>query len=64
MRAMHPTVMWRVVEFAFLKVGATPVSITVIICVPLFPALLAEPDIQKGDYTIHWLEKWLAEHGG
>jgi len=27
--------------------------------VPLFPALLAEPDIQKGDYTIHWLERWL-----
>ncbi len=26
---------------------------------PLFDALLAEPDIQSGDYTIHWLEKWL-----
>jgi acetyl-CoA carboxylase biotin carboxylase subunit len=28
--------------------------------VPLFHALLAEPDIQNGDYSIHWLEKWLA----
>jgi acetyl-CoA carboxylase biotin carboxylase subunit len=28
--------------------------------VPLFHALLAEPDIQSGDYNIHWLEKWLA----
>ncbi|RKF16629.1 acetyl-CoA carboxylase biotin carboxylase subunit [Roseovarius spongiae] len=27
--------------------------------VPLFHALLQEPDIQSGDYTIHWLEKWL-----
>ena len=27
--------------------------------VPLFHALLAEPDIQNGDYNIHWLEKWL-----
>ena len=29
--------------------------------VPLFHMLLAEPDIQTGDYNIHWLEKWLAE---
>jgi acetyl-CoA carboxylase biotin carboxylase subunit len=28
--------------------------------VPLFDDLLAEPDIQSGDYNIHWLEKWLA----
>ena len=28
--------------------------------VPLFDALLAEPEIQAGDYNIHWLEKWLA----
>jgi acetyl-CoA carboxylase biotin carboxylase subunit len=28
--------------------------------VPLFDALLAEPDIQTGSYNIHWLEKWLA----
>jgi acetyl-CoA carboxylase, biotin carboxylase subunit len=27
--------------------------------VPLFDALLAEPDIQNGDYNIHWLEGWL-----
>ncbi|MCE5974841.1 acetyl-CoA carboxylase biotin carboxylase subunit [Sinirhodobacter sp. WL0062] len=32
--------------------------------VPLFNALLAEPDIQKGDYSIHWLEKWLAKTFG
>lgn len=30
---------------------------------PLFGALLHEPDIRSGDYTIHWLEKWL-EAGG
>ncbi|HXI86726.1 MAG TPA: acetyl-CoA carboxylase biotin carboxylase subunit [Parvularculaceae bacterium] len=28
--------------------------------VPLFMNLLDEPDFQKGDYNIHWLEKWLA----
>jgi len=27
--------------------------------VPLFHALLAEDDVQSGDYTIHWLEHWL-----
>ena len=27
--------------------------------VPLFHALLAEPEIQSGDYNIHWLERWL-----
>ncbi|SMX43062.1 acetyl-CoA carboxylase biotin carboxylase subunit [Actibacterium lipolyticum] len=27
--------------------------------VPLFHALLEEPDIQSGDYDIHWLERWL-----
>jgi acetyl-CoA carboxylase biotin carboxylase subunit len=31
---------------------------------PLFHALLAEPDIQSGDYNIHWLEKWLAAQFG
>jgi acetyl-CoA carboxylase biotin carboxylase subunit len=30
--------------------------------VPLFHALLDEPAIQRGDYSIHWLEKWLAEN--
>jgi len=29
--------------------------------VPLFHALLEEPDILKGNYSIHWLERWLAE---
>lgn len=28
--------------------------------VPLFHALLQEPDIQSGSYSIHWLERWLA----
>ncbi|WP_425049323.1 acetyl-CoA carboxylase biotin carboxylase subunit [Psychromarinibacter sp. S121] len=32
--------------------------------VPLFHALLEEPAVQKGDYSIHWLEKWLAENLG
>jgi acetyl-CoA carboxylase biotin carboxylase subunit len=32
--------------------------------VPLFHLLLAEPDIQNGDYNIHWLEKWLAKQFG
>ena len=32
--------------------------------VPLFDMLLAEPDIQNGDYNIHWLEKWLAVQFG
>ncbi len=29
---------------------------------PLFRMLLAEPDIQNGQYDIHWLERFLAEH--
>ncbi len=32
--------------------------------IPLFHALLQEPDIQSGNYSIHWLEKWLAEKFG
>ncbi len=31
---------------------------------PLFEALLAEPDIRAGDYTIHWLEQFLAQPRG
>jgi acetyl-CoA carboxylase biotin carboxylase subunit len=31
---------------------------------PLFRALLAEPDIQNGEYSIHWLERWLASQFG
>ncbi|NIZ09964.1 acetyl-CoA carboxylase biotin carboxylase subunit [Pseudooceanicola sp. HF7] len=27
--------------------------------VPLFDMLLRDPDIQSGNYNIHWLEKWL-----
>ncbi|MCR9127094.1 MAG: acetyl-CoA carboxylase biotin carboxylase subunit [Rhodobacteraceae bacterium] len=30
--------------------------------VPLFHALLEEPDIHAGHYNIHWLEKWLARN--
>ena len=30
--------------------------------VPLFHALLQDPDIQAGDYNIHWLEHWLETH--
>ncbi|MEL6532703.1 MAG: acetyl-CoA carboxylase biotin carboxylase subunit [Pseudomonadota bacterium] len=30
--------------------------------VPLFHALLQEPAVQSGDYTIHWLEGWLEEN--
>ena len=29
---------------------------------PLFQALLQEPDIQSGNYSIHWLERWLSEN--
>ncbi len=32
--------------------------------IPLFDALLQDPDIQTGDYNIHWLEKWLAKQFG
>ncbi|MBS9716972.1 acetyl-CoA carboxylase biotin carboxylase subunit [Pseudohalocynthiibacter aestuariivivens] len=31
---------------------------------PLFHALLDEPDIQTGDYDIHWLEHWLETNLG
>ena len=29
---------------------------------PLFHALLQEPDILSGDYDIHWLERWLEDN--
>ncbi|MCL6283443.1 acetyl-CoA carboxylase biotin carboxylase subunit [Ruegeria sp. 2012CJ41-6] len=32
--------------------------------VPLFDALLQEPDILSGDYNIHWLEHWLETNLG
>ena len=31
---------------------------------PLFHALLEEPDIQKGDYNIHWLEAFGSRRRG
>jgi len=31
---------------------------------PLFRALLENPDIQSGNYSIHWLERWLSEMSG
>jgi acetyl-CoA carboxylase biotin carboxylase subunit len=31
--------------------------------VPLFHALLEEPDIAAGAYDIHWLESWLERQG-
>ncbi len=30
--------------------------------IPLFGMLLAEPEIQSGNYNINWLEKWLDEN--
>ena len=32
--------------------------------IPLFHALLDEPDILAGNYSIHWLEKWLSARFG
>ncbi|HEX7874922.1 MAG TPA: acetyl-CoA carboxylase biotin carboxylase subunit [Sphingobium sp.] len=32
--------------------------------IPLHQALIEDPDIQNGDYTIKWLEEWLAKHEG
>jgi acetyl-CoA carboxylase biotin carboxylase subunit len=29
--------------------------------IPLHQALLQEPDFRSGDYTIKWLEEWLAK---
>ena len=31
--------------------------------IPLHKALLDDPEFQKGDYTIKWLEEWLAKQG-
>ena len=45
----------------FMDIIAVPLAI---LGVPLFDMLLAEPDIQNGDYNIHWLEKWLAAQFG
>jgi len=32
--------------------------------IPLHKALLDDPEFQKGDYTIKWLEEWLAKQEG
>jgi acetyl-CoA carboxylase biotin carboxylase subunit len=32
--------------------------------VPLFDQLLCDPDVISGDYSIHWLEKWLKKTYG
>jgi len=32
--------------------------------IPLHQKLLADPEFQNGDYTIKWLEEWLARDGG
>jgi len=32
--------------------------------IPLHQALLKEPDFLSGDYTIKWLEEWLARREG
>ena len=32
--------------------------------IPLHQALLDDPEFQKGDYTIKWLEEWLAKQEG
>ena len=39
-------------EFALAGVDTT---------IPLFTALLEEPDFLAGNYHIHWLEQWLAK---
>jgi acetyl-CoA carboxylase biotin carboxylase subunit len=31
--------------------------------IPLHQALLDNPDFQSGNYTIKWLEQWLAAQG-
>ncbi len=31
--------------------------------IPLFKDLIEEPEFQRGDYHIHWLEEWLAREG-
>ena len=32
--------------------------------IPLHQALLQEPDILSGDYSIKWLEDWMARREG
>ena len=42
-----------------LTIGITTAAYAIL---PLFTALLQEPDIRSGNYSIHWLERWLARH--
>ena len=32
--------------------------------IPLLQALMKDPDFINGDYTIKWLEEWLAKRAG
>ena len=32
--------------------------------IPLHQKLLTDPEFQNGDYTIKWLEEWLAREDG
>ena len=32
--------------------------------IPLHQALIEDPEFQAGDYTIKWLEEWLAKNAG
>ncbi len=41
-------------EFAVLGIKTT---------IPLHQRILADPRFQAGDYTIHWLERFVSEHG-
>ncbi len=41
-------------EFAVLGIKTT---------IPLHQRIMADPQFQAGDYTIHWLERFVAEHG-
>ena len=50
--------LWRVWPRALGELIVDGVDTTI----PLFHALLAEPDVQAGNYTIHWLEHWLETH--
>jgi acetyl-CoA carboxylase biotin carboxylase subunit len=40
-------------EFAVLGIKTT---------IPLHQRIMADPQFQAGDYTIHWLERFVAEH--
>ena len=52
--------LWTLLEFLFISKLGELIIDGIDTSVPLFHMLLAEPDIQNGEYNIHWLEKWLA----